>query len=557
MKSLYLSIFLAFLSCGIVLGQDIPKLVTQAYAFVNEKKYKEALKVLRDVDERYVEISEDSCAMMFFYTKGSSLYFLDRFEDAIPYLNKALLRMEKFPHEDCIYLELIYGIGSCYNKLKQYHNAEKYFRRVIIRGNVLRFKCGITTQALSELTGVYNKLGFTKLAKECAAKIDTEIDNLPSENWSNRVEGLFDLAESYDEQGKYDEEIKTYHKILDLIESNVGKTNDDYLLYASVFRYKLLSQNRQEEAIEILKEMIDVGQSYKVHNEIICSAYQDYLEIMAKQNETELVEKILPEAVEYIQQTDKKDWQEYNLYERIGNAFAEIGNYSYGAKYLEMPWNGMLPNNLRSFGNLGICYYNVDPQKSLDFYKKAESLINDSTNSLTKKVLYFDMYSLYSKMQQYDEAIKYAKLVAPYLKEIDGNEVYAKYLILWAVDCVNAHQFHKAQKLFEEAKNLFSVISDNVKVTYYSQYGFYLMKTNDSSRAIGILKNGIKLCVESLGKDHEFLINMYHNLGRAYMLQQDYANALLYLNKSKDLQIKLNGKSIQRTLDYIKECESK
>ena len=125
MKSLYLSIFLAFLSCGKVLGQDISKLVTQAYAFVDEKKYKEALKVLRDVDERYVEISEDSCAMMFYYTKGSSLYFLDRFEDAIPYLNKALLLMEKFPHEDCIYLELIYGIGSCYNKLKQYHTRNK------------------------------------------------------------------------------------------------------------------------------------------------------------------------------------------------------------------------------------------------------------------------------------------------------------------------------------------------------------------------------------------------------------------------------------------------
>jgi hypothetical protein len=41
------------------------------------------------------------------------------------------------------------------------------------------------------------------------------------------------------------------------------------------------------------------------------------------------------------------------------------------------------------------------------------------------------------------------------------------------------------------------------------------------------------------------------------MLQQDYDNALLYLNKSKGLQIQLNGNAMQRTLDYIKECESK
>ena len=91
-------------------------------------------------------------------------------------MSKALLKMEKLPHEDCIYLELIYGIGSCYNKLGQYHSAEKYLRRVMIRGNVLGFKCGITTQALSELTEVYDKLGYTKLAKECAIKINSKVE---------------------------------------------------------------------------------------------------------------------------------------------------------------------------------------------------------------------------------------------------------------------------------------------------------------------------------------------------------------------------------------------
>lgn len=162
MKSLYLSILLFISSSGVVLGQDIPSLVKQAYSFIDNEKYAEGLNVLLKIDEQNVEVQEDSCAMMFYYEKGSCLYFLDRFEEAIPYLNKALLRMEKLPHEDCIYLELIYSIGSCYNKLKKYAAAEKYFRRVIIRGNVLGFKCAITSQTLSELTEVYNKLGYKK-----------------------------------------------------------------------------------------------------------------------------------------------------------------------------------------------------------------------------------------------------------------------------------------------------------------------------------------------------------------------------------------------------------
>ena len=561
MRKFYLILFLLISTVSYaqnIGAMNVPSVIDKVYALIDDGKYEEAFKLLQIINESQTIEHGDSCTMMYNYEMGTCLCFFDKFEEAIPYLNKALLKMEKLPHEDCIYLELIYGIGSCYKKLKQYHNAEKYFRRVMIRSNVLGFKCIITTQTLSELTEVYNKLGYTKLAKECATKINSKIEDMPSESWSKRIEGLFDLANSYYEQGKYDEEIETYHKILDLIVSNVGKTNDDFLLYASLLRYKLLLQDRQEEAIEILKEMIDIVRSYKVHNVDVCSAYEDYLEIMSRQNEVELVEKMLPDAIEYIQHTDEYNWPNHNLYERIGNAFADIGNYKSGIKYLEMLWNGRPSNSMRSISNLGICYYFMpDYQKSISYLKKAEGMINDSTNNVTRKVLYSYLNTAYSNAQNYAEAIKYAEFAAPYIKELDGDDVYAKHLTMWAIDCGNAHQFQEAQKLFEEAKGLFSIVSDNTKVTYYSQYGFYLIKTNEIPRATDVLKNGIKLCVESLGEDYALLTTMYHNLGRAYMLQQDYANALLYLNKSKDLQIKLNGKAMQRTLDYIKECESK
>lgn len=560
MRKSYLLVFLLISALSFarpLKAQNVPSIIDNAYALIESGKYEESLVLLQNIDESQTYEYGDSCIMMYNYEMGSCFYFLDRYEEAIPYLSKALLKMEKLPHEDCIYLELIYGIGSCYNKLGQYNSAEKYFRRVMIRGNFLGFKCGITTQTLSELTEVYDKLGYTKLAKECAVKINSKVEDFPSDSWSNRVKGLLDLAESYDEQKRYDEEIETYYKILELIESNSGKTNDEYLLYANILRHKLWVHNRQEEIIVLLKDMIDIGRSYQVHSEYVCHAYEDYLEIMAKQNKAELVEVLLPEAVKYIQHTKGYDWQNNNLYEWIGNAFAEAGNYSYGTKYLEMYWDGKQPNHLRSLGNLGRCYFNTNPTKSLEYYKRAEFMIDDITTSLTLKSLYYDMYSLCSKMQKYDEAVKYAELTAPYLKEIDGNDAYVKHLTMWAIDCSNAQQFNKAQMLFEETKGLFSIISDSTKIVYYSQYGFYLIKTNNSSKAIDVLEDGIKLCLKDIGNEFALLTTMYHNLGRAYMLEQDYARALLYLNKSKDLQIKLNGYAMQRTLDYIKECESK
>ena len=50
---------------------------------------------------------------------------------------------------------------------------------------------------------------------------------------------------------------------------------------------------------------------------------------------------------------------------------------------------------------------------------------------------------------------------------------------------------------------------------------------------------------------------MYHNMGRAYMLLEDYKTALENLNKSKNLQIQENCEAMPPTLQYIKECEGK
>ena len=222
MKLLKLYIILILVSFPILRSeaQDAKVKIDKAYTLIDKEEYAKAYKILQGVEEHQAEVFGDSCVMMYKYEVGSCLYFMDQYEDAIPYLNKALLKMEKFPHEDCIYLELIYGIGSCYNNLKQYENAEKYFRRVIIRGNMQDFKCSITTQTLSELTEVYSKLGYDKLADQCTAKISSKVDGLSGNDWEHTVDGLLDLANSYELQNNLAEEINTYRKILSIIESN-------------------------------------------------------------------------------------------------------------------------------------------------------------------------------------------------------------------------------------------------------------------------------------------------------------------------------------------------
>ncbi len=550
-------LLLALLLSSGIKAQSVQYSIEKARVFIDDHKYEEAYKILQDINESQVNELGDSCLMLYNYEKGACLYFMDKYEEAIPYLKKALLKIEKMPHEDCNYLEIIYGIGSCYNHLEQYENAEKYFRRVIIRNKVEGYKCAIKTQTLRDLTELYKKLGYTKLAEACAEKITWEVENISANYFSHKMEMLLDLAESYEKQGKLDEEIDTYHKILDLIESNAGKGNEDYLTYSSILRYRLLLNNRIDDAIPILVDMIDIGKTYGIYNVDLCCAYEEYLEVMAERNNTEQVEKMISEAIKYFRHIP--NYQPVrDIYLRIGDGFTTACNYKLGIYYFGKAKTETLQKSIRSLCNLGICYYHEqNDQKSLIYLKKAEEMINDSTDVVTRKVILSYLNTLYSRMKQYNDATKYAEIVAPYIKEIDGDNVYASHLVHWALCCSDLGQIEKSDSLFKEINELFPLLTDKTKIYYYSQYGFSEIKNGNYSHAVDLLTNGVALVQNTLEENHVWLPTMYHNLGRAYMLQHDYANALFYLNKSKDLQIQLNGNAMQRTLDYIKECETK
>lgn len=53
------------------------------------------------------------------------------------------------------------------------------------------------------------------------------------------------------------------------------------------------------------------------------------------------------------------------------------------------------------------------------------------------------------------------------------------------------------------------------------------------------------------------LANIYHNLGRSYMLEGANSVALYYLNKSKVIQTQIWGDVAEKTRLYIEECMSK
>jgi tetratricopeptide (TPR) repeat protein len=101
-------------------------------------------------------------------------------------------------------------------------------------------------------------------------------------------------------------------------------------------------------------------------------------------------------------------------------------------------------------------------------------------------------------------------------------------------------------------------IDNNIDYIYYC--GLVYSGSKEYDKAIGIYEYGIKYIMDNIdnkgNKDKE-LIHIYNNLGFINKLIQDYKKALYYLNKSKELQIELNGEVMQSTMDNIKECLEK
>lgn len=541
-------------------AQSVVDVIKQAETLIDEEKYDKAYSLLQKFSEKQVEEQGDSCIMLFNYEKGTCLFYMERYKEAIPYLQKGLQIMERLPHEDCNYLEMMYGIGSCYKKMGNLSKAEEYYRRTILKGNYYDLNCAIRNQTYSEMAELYTLMGKPELADICTSRIASEMRLRDSKDFEMQIDDLFDLEDAYEKQGKMEDAISTLRKILSIIDEKKGKTNEDYLAYSCLLGYRLkYGVNRPDEAASVFKDVIEIGKGLSAHRKEVCSAYEEYLRYLAEKGEIETINTILPTAVKYYTSTNLDTQSQRNLYEIVGVGLCDAQLYEDGIKFLEKKWKGSGANSIRALDYLGQFYFRSDPSKSLAFYKNAESQINKGfeVDDNTRKTLYEYLMYLNERLENFTEAIKYAELAEPYIKRMNDNNYYLRHLMSWSVESIHANDNDKANYLLDKAAPLLEGADNDVKIQALSNMGFVYLKTERLDKAIDILNNGIDLAIKLKGEKCPELATFYHNLGRAYMLKKDKAQALSALNKSKSLQLELEGNVMQRTIDYIKECQEK
>lgn len=568
-KTLFAILFVCFALFSFKVNGSVIDTLNEIKQLMEKEEYETAIVKLTDIEQICMSDTSTQVKKDFNINMGAALFFTEKYELAIPYLQSALQQMSYKPDDgDCNYLETLYGIASCYNNIKDYKNAESYYRKAIIINDIQPFACRIMTQIYTELIELYTKTNQSKLADLCSKQLEQYQQGLRTLNgkyddWLKIVEEIYASLPSFDLLKPEDKPkiIETYSSILDIINTNIGKNNDEYIkfcsLYATTMQYKYFDTIT---AKELNMALIRIGHELKEHKPEIASAYEDYLRLVSGQNEVDLVNSILHEAIEYYKATPNKFRDEVNLYEIVGVGFCNVGNYNDGVPYFEKVINCGGQLSITALVHLSNYYNDRDPQNGLSFFYKTEKIFNHSkTIALEKKhIVYDQLMNLNTRSGNYQEALVYGKKLISLNDELHLDENTLAFILTnCAVLYGKINDLTNAEKLFSSIDSIYNNISKDYKIYYLSNKGFTYLICGEYDKAIASLDHSIQIALQDQSKANPQLGIIYHNLGRAYMLIQNYEAALKYLYISKDLQSSINGNVIENTTKYINECEAK
>ena len=441
-------IFFTCMECNIH-SQSLWDSVIKVKNLIDEDKDDEAETILDRIEKQCLNSDKDSIIVLFYESRGAILWDREKYKECIPYFHKAIDLYEKLNIKAQNYLDAFVAIGYSYGRLNDYDNAEKYYRKALLKSVAAEYAKEFRHNVYKNLGNIYMAKGDSILAKECYKRVgaeDVEDLDFMNTNFLQWESAYWDRIMHLVNEKKYEEAANEYIDFINSIKEKRGCKDEVYIL-AVYSRGILLSRylQRLNEAIPLFKELTDMSAILPKPNKNICGAFCNLALCYSRIDDYVDLEKIIQNGIEYLQKANIKEYPPHMIYRFAGN-----GAY----------WQ-----------------------------------------------------------QEYARAITY----------------YEKY--------VYSKDEHEGGTCYEEIANQLSV-----------SYLFTDLPEKAKSTLLNLLD-------ESEGKlrkeNSSLLANIYHNLGRAYMLENDKVKALKYLNKSSKIQKHTYGSVLDRTTQYINECQTR
>lgn len=465
----------------------------------------------KNATKRPTEDTEKSC---YIYLYGSSLYNLEKFQEAIPYLKEFIPLKQKFHQIDVDLMEAYSALGNCYLHVDSLNLAEKYCRQGLVYFDGLPDSIGIYDkyQLYKNLTNVYVKKGDVDLVRDLHRE---------AQKWwaAFCLEGHPDMKQKVDDYNDILEEVQK-------LELNEDTISVNYIEKLSALGLTLSNLYVFDEA----KYELDCAfyKAKKYFNQKIPElkpAYEGlYWYYFLSQDYQGLI-KFLPALIDYFKgDDDNLRFQAPTVYMNLGTFFAQENSPQQAYTFYNLAYQYMLEN---------------DKQEEI---KEVEKLclirMAQATTAMQKASRTLEIVQALEKILTPKDTL--CNILCSYQKGV-------AYLAL--------RQYDFAIDVFTDKISLFrSILGVNhpYYLDYLNELGLAYLLDGKLNEAITEFKEAISIADST--KQERDLYLYYHNLGRAIMLTNDKQNALKLLRKSEKLQKKHFGHVMEKTSNYINEC---
>ncbi len=458
--------------------------------------------------------TEDLEKSRYIYLYGSSLYNLEKFKDAIPYLKEYIPLKQKLHQIDVDLMEAYSALGKCYLSLDSLDLAEKYCRQGVVYFDGLSDSIGIFDryELYKNLINVYVKKRDVDLVRDVHRE---------AQKWwaAFCLEGHPNMKQNVEDYNDILEEVQRLEFDKDTISVNyIAKLSALGLALSNLYVF-------DEAKYELDCAFYKANKYFNQQIPELKPAYEGlYLYYLFSQNYQGLI-GFLPALTDYFKgDDDNLKYQAPHVYMNLGTFFAQENNPQQAYTFYNLAYQYMLEND--KLGNMieieKSCLIRMaqattamqETSRTLEIVQVLEKILTPK-DTLCNILCSYQKGLAYLALQQYDLAVDIFTNKMPLIRSTLGMN----------------HPYY---------------------LDFLNELGLAYLWDGKLNEAIAEFKEAISIADST--KQERNLYLYYHNLGRAVMLTNDKQNALKLLKISEKFQKEQFGKVMDITTNYINEC---
>lgn len=322
--------------------EDIVEKVIRVRQLVAEIKTNEAFSLIVQIEQQCMQSTNDTLKAVFLELKGQALLDIGNYKECITPCKEAITLFERTNLRQYEYLDAWYIIATAYHRLKDYKNAESYYRKGILRSVAARVS-EVNQHRSSlylNLGNLYKEQGGTLLAEECYKRVgkspERELIDIDDWNYVDWEGAQWEQVNQLVNDKRYEEAANFYTNFIKTIKERKGNRYEAYLL-AVYSRAILLSRyiNNIDDAIPLFEELVNLSDSIDAPNENICGAYCNLALCYSQKGNYKAVNDVISKGLPYLSQASMQGYPSHMIYRFAGNGAYWKHDYPNAIKYYE------------------------------------------------------------------------------------------------------------------------------------------------------------------------------------------------------------------------------